>query len=74
MIEETERAEHLAFAKLRALRYLNAGDLPQAYSSMVSDLNKRDDCRPHEAVMRLGMLYLIHSDANAIRDWIEGFA
>lgn len=64
----------MAWAKTRALQYLDAGDLAQAYSSMGSDLNKRDDCRPHDALMQVGMMYLIHGDIKSLRDWIEGFA
>ena len=34
------RAEHLAWCKKRALEYVDAGDLLQAYTSMASDLGK----------------------------------
>ena len=35
------RDEHLAWAKRRALEYLAAGELMEAFTSMASDLNKR---------------------------------
>lgn len=68
-----ERAEWLQFAKLRALRYLNEGDLNQAFASMGSDISKRDDCRVSEVVMSLGLLHLMHNDTANLRSWIEGF-
>lgn len=68
-----ERAEWLQFAKLRALRYLAERDLDGALASMGSDLNKRDDLRPHPSVMFLGMSHVMRSDVEGLRAWIEGF-
>jgi hypothetical protein len=69
------RSEHLAWAKQRALEYLDAGDLKNAYASMVSDLSKHDDFRkPAYAMLNeIGMMYLKRHDAPGLRGWITGF-
>jgi hypothetical protein len=40
MPEHLTRAEHLQWAKARALEYVEAGDLANACASMLSDLSK----------------------------------
>ena len=68
------RDEHLAWAKKRALEYLDAGDLTNALSSMGSDLSKHDELRGIGAKMAdLGLIAFINRDAVAMRRWIEGF-
>lgn len=47
------RADHLAWAKQRALEYVERGDLPNAISSMISDL------LAHEAWQDAGKLFSI---------------
>lgn len=71
----TDRAEHLAWCKQRALEYLDAGDLQNAVASMGSDLNKHPETggRHIAPLLILGMRHLIDGDAGAIRRWIEGF-
>jgi hypothetical protein len=44
------RDEHLAWAKKRALEYLDAGDPSQAFTSMLSDLGKHPDTENHVGV------------------------
>ena len=68
------RDEHLAWAKQRALRYLDEGDLGNAFTSMASDLSKHEELRKIEALMSpIGLLYLMNGDARNLRYWIEGF-
>lgn len=50
------RAEHLACAKIRALQYVERGDLMHAYASMVSDLHKHPETRDHPALEEVGVL------------------
>jgi hypothetical protein len=67
------RDEHLAFAKLRALKYLDAGDLAQALNSMESDLAKHPELKYPGFLGEVGLLYVLNRDARALRRWIEGF-
>lgn len=72
---ETTRADHLAWCKKRALKYVDAGDMNQAFASMASDLNKHPGTRGHSG-MELGMMLHIggHLDsAEKMRNFIEGF-
>ena len=50
METNTTRADHLAWCKSRALKYVDAGDLNQAYASMVSDLGKHPQTEDHAAI------------------------
>ena len=68
------RAEHVAECKVRALEYLDAGDVTNAVASMCSDLSKHPDTEKIGAAMAgLGLLCAMHHDAAGARDWIEGF-
>jgi hypothetical protein len=70
------RAEHLAWAKERALEYVDAGELQQAYTSMASDLSKHPDTAGHAGI-ELGMMLLMSGHlgtAREMREFIEGFA
>jgi hypothetical protein len=66
--------EHLAWCKLRALEYVDAGELTNAVASMGSDMNKH----PKTAspllthLIAVGML-LIKDGPDAVREWINGF-
>jgi len=69
------RAEHLAWAKDRALEYADRGDLAQAMASLGSDLNKHPDTENHSG-MELMMMLAIGGHLNApgeLRKFIEGF-
>jgi hypothetical protein len=72
-MSERSRDEHLAWAKARALRYLDRAELSEAYTSMGSDLQKHPDLKCSETMMQLGLLYLMSHNASALRRWIEGF-
>ncbi|HZF24007.1 MAG TPA: hypothetical protein VE030_11155 [Burkholderiales bacterium] len=68
------RVEHLAWAKQRALQYLNAGDLMNALASMGSDLSKHEELsKIGDMLFPLGMLYVQNHDVGGMRRWIEGF-
>ena len=69
------RADHLAWCKKRALGYVDAGDLPQAFASMGSDLGKHLGTANHSAI-QLGAMLLFagHLDTpEKMRKFIEGF-
>ena len=45
-----ERARHLAWCKKRALEYVDAGKLDEAYASFVSDMRKHSGTADHIAL------------------------
>lgn len=67
------REEHLKWAKERALKYLDAGDLPNAFSSMGSDMGKHPELGMNAFLGTLGLLHVQAGDARELRRWIEGF-
>jgi hypothetical protein len=71
----TTRAEHLAQAKRRALKYVDAGDLPSALASIGSDLDKHPETRDHPGT-KLGLILMINgslSTRDDMRRFIEGY-
>jgi hypothetical protein len=70
------RDAHLAWAKARALAYLDAGQILNAVNSMLRDCDKRFDLATHPDLM-VGVSSLPHwINQNAtedVRHWIEGF-
>jgi hypothetical protein len=68
-----DRAQHLAWAKARALEYVERGELANAIASLVSDLGKHEALR--DADMREGVAISAAANGNgaAVRRWIEGF-
>ncbi len=69
------REEHLQWCKTRALEYVDNGDLQNAYTSMVSDLNKHEGTQGHSGI-HLGMGLLMTGELNTqekMRIFIEGF-
>jgi hypothetical protein len=72
---ETSRADHLAWCKSRAIEYVDQGDLGQAFSSMVSDMNKHPDTANHpflSLAMQMLMADLL-STPEKMRECITGF-
>jgi hypothetical protein len=68
------RDEHLASCKKRALQYLDAGNLIEAFTSMASDLSKHPELEKIGKMMfPIGMLYVQQRDIHQLRRWIEGF-
>ena len=69
------RAEHLQWCKDRALAYVEANDLTNAFASMGSDLGKHPETTEHPGMM-LGMSLMMTgalNNAAAMRKFIEGF-
>lgn len=74
-MSEMTRAEHLAWCKTRALAYVEAGDLNQAFASMGSDLSKHPETERHAGI-QLGMMLLLSGQLATkaqMRRFIEGF-
>ncbi len=69
------RAEHLAWAKSRALEYVEMGDLNAAFMSLVSDLRKHPDTEGHAGLALGAMLYGAGQldTPKAMREHIEGY-
>lgn len=69
------REEHLAWCKTRALEYVEKGDLPQALTSMGSDMSKHPETdAPH--LITLGIMLLINgslSSRHEMTEFINGF-
>lgn len=71
----TTRGEHLQWCKDRALEYVERGDLPQAWSSMASDLGKHPETKNHPAI-ELGTMLIANGHNNTkeeMRKFILGF-
>lgn len=69
------RAEHLAWCKRRALDYVDAGDLTNAFASIASDMKKHPETENH-AGLQIGAMLLMGghlSTAAEMRKFIEGF-
>ena len=70
------RTEHLGWAKERALEYLDAGDIDNAYMSLVSDMNKHKELFGHAGLSLGHLLYaggILSSSPYEMRKWIVGF-
>lgn len=69
------RAAHLAWCKVRAFAYCDAGDAAQAFASFASDMQKHPDTAQH-AGLQLGMMQLMSghlTTPHAMRHFLEGF-
>lgn len=67
-------AEHVAWAKERALEYVDLGQPAQAMASLTSDLAKHPDTQDHAAIGLMYMLALAGhlSTPGDVREFIEG--
>ena len=71
-----DRAEHLQWCKDRANACLDTGDIPDAFASMTSDMNKHEETANSAAntiLIQLGMMYVMNHDSQGMRGWINGF-
>jgi hypothetical protein len=71
----TTRAEHLAWCRQRALEYVEAGDVQNAFASFNSDMRKHPATADPDLEM-LGMSLMVTGHLNTpaeMRQWIEGF-
>lgn len=68
------RAEHLSWAKARALEYVAVGDVANAWNSIVSDLTKHPETADHSGIQLGSMLALNGnlSTVREVREFIEG--
>ncbi len=69
------RQQHLDWCKKRALGYVEAGNLQNAYTSMASDMLKHEKTANHIG-LELGMVMLLSghlSTAKSMREFIEDF-
>lgn len=65
--------EHMKWAKMRALEYVEAGLLDQAVTSMLSDLSKHPETRPiGRSLSGLG-LFALSQGPEHVRRFITGF-
>lgn len=65
------RAEHLQWAKNRAMEYVNAGDYTSAVASMLSDLGMHEGTA---SSARIGSaLMLTVKDRKTATDFVQGF-
>jgi len=74
-MEKMTRAEHLEWCKKRALEYVDAGDINQAYASMGSDLRKHEETANHPA-LEVGIMMLVTGRIKTpgeMRKFINGF-
>lgn len=71
------RQEHLEWCKRRAHEYLKAGDVGQAVTSMLSDINKHPETALNGATAgtlgMLGMMAAAKGDVAEARRFIDGF-
>lgn len=72
--ERDTRADHLAWCKSRAQRYVEQGDLINAFTSLVSALRKHPETEDH-AALELGMMLMMNghlATAQKMREFIDG--
>lgn len=69
------RAEHLQWAKDRAYKYCDEGDMYQAFASFNSDMRKHDELKDHIALEMMNMQVMggLIKSAPQLRAFIEGF-
>jgi hypothetical protein len=71
------RAEHLQWAKDRALEYADLGDVANAMASLGSDLNKHPETKNHSGMGLMMMLAVAVRQRrrrwHELRKFIEGF-
>ncbi len=69
------RQEHLDWCKKRAHEYLDQGDIKNAITSMLSDLDKHKETKIHDAgtIAMLGLFTTIRGDIEAAARFIDGF-
>lgn len=69
------RAEHLQWAKDRALEYIEQNDLDNAYASLISDLRIHKETEDHPAVLPGFVLKMNGqlSTQTEMKKFIEGF-
>lgn len=75
-VHAVTRDEHLAWAKSRALEYLDRGDFTNSLASFISDMNKHDELATPAfrfLTTGIGMRAAMDRDERGMRHFIEGF-
>lgn len=68
------RQEHLDWCKKRALEYLDRGDVVNAVTSMMSDMQKHPETKFGSGVLNaLGLRAAASYNVDTARRYIEGF-
>jgi hypothetical protein len=67
------RAEHLAWAKSRALQYVELGQLEDAMGSIISDLKSHPETQNHIGIEMMMMMSGHLKNPSDMRSFIEGF-
>lgn len=68
------REDHLAWCKKRAHEYLEKGDIKNAVTSMLSDMEKHPDTEGISPILAmLGMQVCMSGDMPEARRFIDGF-
>lgn len=69
------RDEHLAWCKQRAREYLDAGDIRNGVTSMLSDLTKHPETKDlaEGGFAQVGMHTILINDIAMARRFVEGF-
>jgi len=67
------REEHLEFCKVRAREYLAVGDVKNAITSMLSDLDKHPETGAGPMAMYGMQLIMSGCETDQARKFIEGF-
>lgn len=71
------REEHLKWCKDRAMEYVNAGDLQQAFTSMCSDLEQHEEnAKLHKQTNMIGFQLLLMGQLESkaqMTKWIQGY-
>jgi len=70
-----DRTQHLAWAKQRALEYVDQGKTQEAFASMISDLRKHRELEGHMGI-QMGMMLMAKghlSTPETMRNHIEGY-
>ena len=66
------RAEYVKWCKDRAMDYVNRSDLLNGVTSMMSDMEKRDDTKLGPALTHMGLLAAMEA-TRGNRDFVERF-
>ena len=69
------RSEYLVWCKARALAYVDAGDLSNAWASLAADLGQHPETAGHPTI-KIGMMLVMGGGlktAAEMRRFIEGF-
>ncbi len=67
------RAEHLAWCKKRALEYVDAGELNNAITSMLSDMEKHPETKGVNPNLAMAGILFHNKSREDARRFIEGF-